>query len=100
MLSAMALCASSQVSATAQPTRLIPFTGTQAVMPVISPSTTASNFQLLLFFHMHIYVATHIPPQSLEPQDMWHSAQETKSGERKDEITSGEDAIHDSQFPG
>lgn len=89
MLSAMALCASSQVSATTQPTSLIPVIGTQAAMAVTAPLTTAFNFQLLLFFHMHMYAPTHTPPQSLEPQGVWHRAQETKSGERRDEITSG-----------
>lgn len=58
MLSAMALCASSQVSATAQPTSLIPVSGTQAAMPAIAPSTTASRFQLLFFLHMHTYIHT------------------------------------------
>lgn len=74
MLSEMAIYASSQVSATAQPTSLIPVIDTQAVMPVTAPSTTASNFQLLLFFHMHMNVPTHITPQSAEPQGVWHSA--------------------------
>lgn len=58
----MALCASSQVSATAQPTRLMPSICTQSVMPVIAASTTASNFQLLLFFHMHICMYLNIYP--------------------------------------
>lgn len=71
------------VSATAVPTSLIPVTDTQAAMPVIAPSTTTSNFQLLLFFHIHTYVPTHILPQSPEPQGVWHSAQEKKWGKKR-----------------
>lgn len=63
MLSAMALCASAQIPATAQPTSLAPVISTQAMMPDMAPPTTASSFQLLLFIHMDAYI--HTPPPSL-----------------------------------
>lgn len=83
MLSAMALCASSQVSATAQPTSLIPVIGTQAVMPVTAPLTTAFNFQLLLFFHMHMYVPTHIPHNLLNLKVCGTGPKRQKAGKEK-----------------
>lgn len=43
---------------------------------------------------------TYTPPQSLEPQGIWHSAWETRSEEGKDiEQSQAEQAIHDSQLP-
>lgn len=87
MLSAMALCASSQVSAATRRTSLIPVSDTQAAMPATAPSTTASSFQLLPFLSMHacVHIYTHTDPSpSLEPQGIWHGAGEPRSGEGKD----------------
>ena len=88
MLSAMALSASPQVSATAQPTSLMPVSGTQAAMPAIQPLSPVFSC-CSSSTCMHTYIHTYIPPQSLEPQGIWHCAQETGSAEGKDKVASG-----------